>query len=70
MYSAFLSDRTMTSRTIGGISRDAIPPRVKIRPRSGKTVDMSTPEARQRVSDAIKRVISVHNVAIKELAKR
>ncbi|SPB18830.1 hypothetical protein NOV72_06036 [Caballeronia novacaledonica] len=60
----------MTSKTIGGLARDAIPPRVKIPPRSTRTVDMSTPEARQRVTDAISRVISAHNVAIKELAKR
>jgi hypothetical protein len=60
----------MPPKIIGGLSRDAIPPRIKIPTRSSKTVDMSTPEARQRVSDAIKRVISAHNVAIKELAKR
>ncbi len=59
----------MPSKTIGGIPRDAIP-RVKIAPPSGNPVDTSTPEARERVSSAIRKVISTHNVAIKELAKR
>jgi hypothetical protein len=31
---------------------------------------MSTPEARERVMEAVRKVISTHNVAIKELAKR
>ncbi|SAL63936.1 hypothetical protein AWB71_03692 [Caballeronia peredens] len=60
----------MKAKTIGGLPRDAIPPRVKISPRSKNTVDMSTPEARARVSEAIGKVISTHNAAIKELAKR
>jgi hypothetical protein len=60
----------MNPKTIAGIPRDQIPPRVKVAPRSTNTVDMSTPEGRERVTAAIQRVIATHRVAIRELAKR
>jgi hypothetical protein len=60
----------MAPKTIAGIPRDEIPARVKIAPKSNQTVDMSTPDARDRVTSAIRRVVSTHSVAIKELAKR
>lgn len=47
-----------------------LPPREKIAPRSDKTVDMSTPEAKARVMKTVGAVISRHNRAIKALAKR
>lgn len=60
----------MNPKTIAGIPRDHILPRVKVAPRYATTVDMSTPEARERVTAAIRRVIATHRVAIRELAKR
>ncbi|SAK97853.1 hypothetical protein AWB81_05521 [Caballeronia arationis] len=60
----------MEHKKIGRFAAGTLPPRKKIPPSSGNPVDMSTPEARERVMEAVRKVISTHNVAIKELAKR
>ncbi len=60
----------MASRIPRQIADSTLPPREKIAPRSDKTVDMSTPEAKARVMDTVSAVLSKHNRAIKALAKR
>jgi hypothetical protein len=63
-------ERLMERKNIGRFAAGTLPPRKMIAPSSDNTVDMSTPEARERVMKAVRKVISTHNVAIKELAKR
>ncbi|WP_250499280.1 hypothetical protein [Caballeronia sp. GAWG1-5s-s] len=60
----------MAPKRIGRLLADEIPPRAKIAPRADRNIDMSTPEARERVMQAVRKVIRTHNVAIKALAKR
>ncbi|WP_250464389.1 MULTISPECIES: hypothetical protein [unclassified Caballeronia] len=60
----------MGSKKIGRFAVEDIPPRERITPKPERAIDMSTPEARERASAAIRKVIRTHNVAIKALAKR
>jgi hypothetical protein len=60
----------MDEMKIGRLRRDQIPPRVKIKPRPEREIDMSTPEGRKEISETIRGVISTYNMAIKALAKR
>jgi hypothetical protein len=60
----------MDEKKIGSLRRDQIPPRVKIKPRPDREIDMSTPEAREEMDRIIHDVINTHRVAIKALAKR
>ncbi|SAK67433.1 hypothetical protein AWB80_03295 [Caballeronia pedi] len=60
----------MEPRKIGRLAVSDIPPRAKIAPKPDRDIDMSTPESRERVSVAVRKVIQTHNIAIKALAKR
>ncbi|SAK65182.1 hypothetical protein AWB77_02451 [Caballeronia fortuita] len=60
----------MESRKIGRLAISNIPPRVKIAPKPEREIDMSTPESRERVSTAVRKILETHNIAIKALAKR
>jgi hypothetical protein len=63
-------ERSMTAKIPKTIAGNTLPPREKIAPRSDKTVDMSTPEAKARVMKTVGAVIRKHDRAIKALAKR
>ena len=60
----------MEPRKIGRLAVSDIPPRVKITPKPDRDLDLSTPEARERVTAAVRKIIQTHNIAIKALAKR
>jgi hypothetical protein len=60
----------MEPRKIGRIAVGDIPPRAKIAPQPDREIDMTTHESRERVTAAVRRVITTHHVAIKALAKR
>ncbi|GJH24028.1 hypothetical protein IAG25_11760 [Caballeronia sp. EK] len=60
----------MEPKKIGRMAVSAIPPREKIAPKADRDIDMSTPESRERVSAAVRKIIQTHNIAIKALAKR
>lgn len=60
----------MAPRRIGRLLADGIPLRVKVAPREDRAIDTSTPESRERVMEAVRKVIRTRNVAIKALAKR